>query len=72
MESVNAIRMTYTVTLHNVTRESASAVESALRGVNGIDSVDIDVPSERAIVNSTTLTYGEVLDAIRQTGAAAS
>ncbi|WP_040775152.1 heavy-metal-associated domain-containing protein [Nocardia pneumoniae] len=63
--------MTYTITLHNVTRESASAIESSLRGVNGIDSVDIDVPSERALVNST-LTYGEVLDAIRQTGAAAS
>ncbi|MGK8520251.1 cation transporter [Nocardia asteroides] len=64
--------MTYTVTLHNVTRESASAIESALRGVNGIDSVDIDVPTERALVNTTTLTYGEVLDAIRQTGASAT
>lgn len=64
--------MTYTVTLHNVTRESASAIEPALRGVNGIDSVDIDVPSERALVNSTDLTYGEVLDAIRRTGASAS
>ncbi|MBF6299199.1 heavy-metal-associated domain-containing protein [Nocardia amamiensis] len=63
--------MTYTITLHNVTRESASAIEAALRGVNGIDSVDIDVPSERALVNST-LSYGEVLDVIRQTGAAAS
>ncbi|ASF09705.1 MULTISPECIES: cation transporter [Nocardia] len=63
--------MTYTITLHNVTRESASAIESQLRGVNGVDSVDIDVPSETALVNSS-LTYGEVLDAIRQTGVAAS
>ncbi|WP_327113258.1 heavy-metal-associated domain-containing protein [Nocardia sp. NBC_01730] len=70
-ESVYAESMTYTITLPNVTRESASAIEANLRGVNGIDSVDIDVPSERAIVNST-LTYGEVLDAIRQTGVAAS
>ncbi|AFT99309.1 cation transporter [Nocardia brasiliensis] len=63
--------MTYTITLHNVTRESASAIESQLRGVNGVDSVDIDVPSETALVNSS-LTYGEVLEAIRQTGVAAS
>ncbi len=63
--------MTYTITLHNVTRESASAIESNLRGINGVDSVDIDVPSETAVVNSS-LTYGEVLDAIRQTDVAAS
>lgn len=63
--------MTYTITLPNVTRESASAIEANLRGVNGIDSVDIDVPSERAMVNST-LAYGEVLDAIRRAGVAAS
>ncbi|MEU4343283.1 hypothetical protein AB0H00_18725 [Nocardia sp. NPDC023852] len=71
VESVYAESMTYTITLPNVTRESASAIETNLRGVNGIDSVDIDVPSERAMVNST-LTYGEVLDAIRQAGVAAS
>ncbi|MFG1792895.1 heavy-metal-associated domain-containing protein [Nocardia sp. NPDC049149] len=62
---------TYTITLHNVTHESASAIESNLRGVNGVDSVDIDVPSERALVSSD-LSYGEVLDAIRQNGVSAS
>ncbi|GAA5070630.1 hypothetical protein GCM10023319_00920 [Nocardia iowensis] len=61
----------YTITLHNVTRESASAIESQLRGVNGVDSVDIDVASESAIVNSS-LTYNEVLEAIRDTGVSAS
>ncbi|WP_194837868.1 heavy metal-associated domain-containing protein [Nocardia sp. XZ_19_369] len=61
----------YTITLHNVTRESASAIESTLRGVNGVDNVDIDVASESATVNSS-LTYEEVLEAIRNTGVAAS
>ncbi|CAM4124664.1 heavy metal-associated domain-containing protein [Nocardia ninae] len=61
----------YTITLHNVTRESASAIESTLRGVNGVDYVDIDVASESATVNSS-LTYEEVLEAIRNTGVAAS
>ena len=61
----------YTITLHNVTRESASAIESRLRGVNGVDNVDIDVASESATVNSS-LTYEEVLEAIRNTGVAAS
>ncbi|MFI6173139.1 heavy-metal-associated domain-containing protein [Nocardia sp. NPDC051052] len=61
----------YTFTLPNVTHESASAIESTLRGVNGVDYVDIDVPSESATVNSD-LTYNEVLEAIRNTGVAAS
>ncbi|MEU7768271.1 hypothetical protein AB0B25_24605 [Nocardia sp. NPDC049190] len=63
--------MTYTINLPSVTRESASAIAANLRGVNGIDSIDIDVTSERALVTST-LTYNEVLAAIRQSGVAAT
>lgn len=59
--------MTYSINLPNITREGATAVEQHLLGVNGVDYVDIDVPSETATVTST-LTYGEVLEAIRETG----
>ncbi|MFI9504343.1 heavy-metal-associated domain-containing protein [Nocardia sp. NPDC052566] len=59
--------MTYTITLPNVTREGAVVVEQQLRGLNGVEYVDIDVPSETATVTAT-LTYAEVLDAIRQSG----
>ncbi|GAB2442584.1 heavy-metal-associated domain-containing protein [Nocardia tengchongensis] len=62
--------MTYTITLPNVTRESATAVERRLRGLNGVEYVDIDVPSETVTVTAT-LTYNEVLAAIREGGVSA-
>lgn len=62
--------MTYTITLPNVSETEAVVVDRALRGLNGVDYVDVDASAEIATVNAT-LTYGEVLDAIRQAGVAA-
>ncbi|WP_460723498.1 cation transporter [Nocardia heshunensis] len=62
--------MTYTITLPNVTREAATAVEQRLKGLNGIEYVDVDMPSETVTVTAT-LTYNEVLAVIREGGIAA-
>jgi copper chaperone CopZ len=63
--------MTYTFDMPNYSDESARAAEQALLGLGGVDSVDVDRSSETMTVNSTTLSYAEVLDAIRSTGVAA-
>ncbi|MFJ4654460.1 hypothetical protein ACIP5Y_24585 [Nocardia sp. NPDC088792] len=63
--------MTYTITLPNVTREGAAAVEQQLRGINEIDYVTIDQSTETATV-TTNLSYGEVRDLIQQVGVAAN
>jgi copper chaperone CopZ len=63
--------MTYTFDMTDYSDETAFVAERALRGTGGVDSVDIDRSSETITVNSTTLTYGEVLDAIRQAGVGA-
>jgi hypothetical protein len=57
--------MTYTFNMTDYSDESAVVAEQALRGLGGVDSVDVDRTSETITVNST-LSYGEVLDAIRQ------
>jgi hypothetical protein len=62
--------MTYTFNMTDYSDESAVVAEQALRGLGGVDSVDVDRTSETITVNST-LSYGEVLDAIRQVGVGA-
>ncbi|GAB0101349.1 hypothetical protein JMUB6875_03130 [Nocardia sp. JMUB6875] len=63
--------MTYTITLPNITRDAASAVEQRLRGRDGIEDVNMNLSSETITVRAT-LTYSEVLDLIRQAGVAAN
>ncbi|WP_431957584.1 hypothetical protein [Nocardia lijiangensis] len=60
--------MTYTFDLTDYSDTSASVAQSALRGLGGVDSVDVDRVAETISVNSTTLSYGEILNAIRQAG----
>ncbi|MEU2257886.1 hypothetical protein [Nocardia xishanensis] len=60
--------MTYTFDLTDYSDESAVVAENALRGLGGVDYVDVDRVAETITVNSTSLTYGEVLSAIRQAG----
>ncbi|WP_431962242.1 hypothetical protein [Nocardia sp. bgisy134] len=60
--------MTYTFDLTDYSDASASVAQNALRGLGGVDSVDVDRVAETISVNSTTLSYGEVLNAIRQAG----
>ncbi|MFD0364145.1 hypothetical protein ACFQZZ_22095 [Nocardia sp. GCM10030253] len=62
--------MTYTFNMPNYSDQSARAAEQALLGLGGVSSVDVDRVSETINVNST-LSYGEVLDAIRSAGVAA-
>ncbi|WP_406236777.1 hypothetical protein [Nocardia sp. NBC_01009] len=62
--------MTYTFDLPNYSDQHAKVAEQALLGLGGVDSVDVDRVAETITVNST-LSYGEVLDAIRSAGVAA-
>ncbi|MFE7801289.1 hypothetical protein [Nocardia sp. NPDC057440] len=62
--------MTYTFDLPNYSHQEAKVAEQALLGLGGVDSVDVDRVAETITVNST-LSYGEVLDAIRSAGVAA-
>lgn len=63
--------MTYTISLPNLTREAASAVEQRLRGLNDVEYVDINLSSETVTV-TTTLTYDEIIGTIRQGGVSAN
>ncbi|WP_328410050.1 hypothetical protein [Nocardia sp. NBC_00403] len=62
--------MTYTFDLPNYSDQDAKVAEQALLGLGGVDSADVDRVAETITVNST-LSYGEVLDAIRSAGVAA-
>lgn len=61
--------MTYTFQLPNYVREVDQA-EKALLSMNSIDAVNRDNASESIIVTSD-LSYGEVLEVIRQNGISA-
>ncbi|MFI6871768.1 hypothetical protein [Nocardia sp. NPDC050406] len=61
--------MTYTFKLPNYAREVDQA-ERTLLGLNSIDAVNRDNSSESLIVTSD-LTYGEVLELIRENGISA-
>ncbi|WP_157535279.1 hypothetical protein [Nocardia inohanensis] len=60
---------TYTYELPNYATE-ADLAERALYGMDSVSNVNRDNASETITVNST-LTHGEVLDAIRQQGISA-
>ncbi|MEV2224256.1 MULTISPECIES: heavy-metal-associated domain-containing protein [Nocardia] len=62
--------MTYTFDMTDYSDERAVVAERALYNLGGVQSVDVDRTSETITVNST-LSYGEVLDAIRSVGVGA-